>query len=259
MPFQLPTKEEKAEYVREQFDRIAARYDLVNDAISFGMHRLWKARAVSELCQPGGESFLDVCCGTGDLALTISRQLTGSGLVTGLDFSQKMLDVAARREEKAEQQPSASGSGRDIKINWLRGDAQNLPFQDNTFDGAMISFGLRNLTDLPRGIKEMCRVIKGGGRVVNLDLGHPTVPVFSPMFRFYFSYFVPLIGDLLQGDRQAYTYLPQSLTTYPKPAEISQIFASAGLQDVRHIPLAMGSVALHIGIKPVNTIKVESQ
>jgi demethylmenaquinone methyltransferase / 2-methoxy-6-polyprenyl-1,4-benzoquinol methylase len=259
MPFQLPTTEEKAEYVRDQFDRIAFRYDLVNDAISFGMHRLWKARAVHELCQPGGESFLDVCCGTGDLALTINRHLPSIGAVTGLDFSQNMLDVAAQREAKAAAQLNASRSDRKLNINWLRGDAQNLPFEDNTFDGAIISFGLRNLTDLPRGIKEMYRVVKGGGRVVNLDLGHPTGPVFSPIFRFYFSSVVPLIGDLLQGDRQAYTYLPQSLTTYPKPAEISQIFASAGLQNVRHIPLAMGSVALHVGIKPVNTIEVECQ
>src|ERR1700733_11266006 len=237
MPFQLPTKEEKAEYVRDQFDRIAARYDLVNDAISFGMHRLWKARAVDELCQPGGENFLDVCCGTGDLALTISRHLKGSGAVTGLDFSQKMLAAAAQRGEKAEQLQNGSGSGRKFDISWQRGDAENLPFADDTFDGAIISFGLRNLTDLPRGIKEMCRVVKAGGRVVNLDLGHPTLPGFAPLFGFYFSNVVPLIGHMLQGDRQAYTYLPQSLTTYPKPEEISQIFFNAGLRDVRHIPL----------------------
>jgi demethylmenaquinone methyltransferase/2-methoxy-6-polyprenyl-1,4-benzoquinol methylase len=258
MPFQLPTQEQKAEYVREQFNRIAARYDLANDAISFGMHRLWKARAVHELCQPGGDSFLDVCCGTGDLALTISRYLRRSGQVTGIDFSQNMLDVADQRSKKEEENTGARASLRKLNIQWLRGDAQNLPCQDNTFDGAIISFGLRNLTDLPRGISEMCRVVKGGGRVVNLDLGHSTVPLFAPLFRFYFSCIVPIIGELLQGDRQAYTYLPQSLTTYPKPEKITQIFVEAGLQDVRHIPLAMGSVALHVGTKPLSGEDVES-
>ena len=244
MPFRLPTKEEKAEYVLKQFDRIAAGYDLTNDAISIGMHRSWKARAVNELCALGGNTYLDVCCGTGDLALRISEHIaTRTGAkVTGLDFSPNMLEVAARR---LTQSKLSKG-----ELNWIRGDAQQLPFADATFDGAINSFGLRNLTDLQQGINEMARVVRPGGKVLNLDLGHSEIPLFSTAFAAFFRHVVPVIGSILQGDRNAYTYLPESLTTYPKPAEISKMFEKAGLVDVRHVPLAMGSVALHVGVKP---------
>lgn len=246
MPFQLPTKEEKAEYVLKQFDRIAAGYDLTNDAISMGMHRSWKAHAVQELCLGAGTNFLDVCCGTGDLALRIADHVaTRSGAhVTGLDFSPNMLEVAARR--------LAQGKVTSDKLTWIRGDAQNLPFPDDTFDGAIVSFGLRNLTDLQQGLNELARVVKPGGKVINLDLGHSEIPLFSNLFAFYFSHVVPIIGTALQKDRSAYTYLPESLSTYPKPAEISRMFEKAGLDQVKHCPLALGSVSMHIGRKPLS-------
>jgi demethylmenaquinone methyltransferase/2-methoxy-6-polyprenyl-1,4-benzoquinol methylase len=246
MPFQLPTKEEKAEYVLKQFDRIAAGYDLTNDAISMGMHRSWKARAVQELCAGEGTNFLDVCCGTGDLALRIAdyvRQRDGAH-VTGLDFSSNMLEVAARR--------LSQGKISADKLDWIRGDAQNLPFADDTFDGAIVSFGLRNLTDLQKGLDELTRVVKPGSKVINLDLGHSEIPLFSNLFAFYFGHVVPVIGTVLQKDRSAYTYLPESLSTYPKPAEISKMFETAGLEKVEHRPLALGSVAMHIGWKPLS-------
>jgi demethylmenaquinone methyltransferase/2-methoxy-6-polyprenyl-1,4-benzoquinol methylase len=241
MSFQLPTKEHKAEYVEKQFDRIASRYDLANDAISFGMHRLWKARAIAELCDGvnfDDASFLDVCCGTGDLALFVKRNPRAQH-VTGLDFSENMLAVAARRSEKEGQ-----------NIEWIKGDAQALPFGDDTFDGAINSFGLRNLTDLQKGINEMARVVKPRCRVINLDLGHSEVPLFAPLFAFFFARIVPIIGEILQKDKSAYTYLPASLSTYPKPAGITKIFQQAGLVDIKHIPLALGSVALHVGTVP---------
>jgi demethylmenaquinone methyltransferase/2-methoxy-6-polyprenyl-1,4-benzoquinol methylase len=242
MPFQLPSAEEKAAYVERQFDRIAFRYDLANDCISFGMHRLWKKKAIAQLkIKPGGK-YLDVCCGSGDLALRIAEQCGPGSSVTGFDFSQKMLDVAANRSRN-------STIARAREISWLRGDAQNLPFADNTFDGAIISFGLRNLTDLQKGINELARVVKPGARVVNLDLGHPTAPLFTPLYFFFFRHIVPIIGSVLQGDRAAYTYLPTSLDTYPKPDGITKLFENANLEDVDYEPLAVGSVALHSGIK----------
>jgi demethylmenaquinone methyltransferase/2-methoxy-6-polyprenyl-1,4-benzoquinol methylase len=246
MPFQLPTTEEKADYVEKQFDRIANRYDLANDAISFGMHRLWKARAISELCDgvnAENAKFLDVCCGTGDLALSIKHNPRAAN-VTGLDFSENMLSVARRRAQKAGEKNDAQS------IEWIRGDAQALPFEDDTFNGAINSFGLRNLTDLQKGINEMARVVKPRARVINLDLGHSEVPLFAPLFAFFFRYLVPIIGEILQKDKSAYTYLPESLTTYPKPDGITKIFQQAGLVDIKHVPLAMGSVALHVGTKP---------
>jgi demethylmenaquinone methyltransferase/2-methoxy-6-polyprenyl-1,4-benzoquinol methylase len=243
MTFRLPTATEKAEYVLRQFDRIAWRYDLANDVISLGMHRLWKSRAVDALkLKPDGH-YLDVCCGSGDLAINIARRLNGRGQVVGIDFSKNMLKVAARRAEQAYER-----DGLKCRMEWVNGDAQELPFEDRCFDGAIISFGLRNLTDLERGIEEMARVVRAGGTIVNLDLGHPSIPIFTPVYHFYFKRLVPLIGQILVGDKDAYSYLPSSLETYPAPHGITAIFKRARLQNVVHEPLAFGSVALHKGI-----------
>jgi demethylmenaquinone methyltransferase/2-methoxy-6-polyprenyl-1,4-benzoquinol methylase len=253
MSFQLPTKEEKHDYCLEQFERIARGYDLSNDVISLGMHRAWKLRAVQELLGTRVTGrFLDVCCGTGDLALTIAKRLKPGSSVTGVDFAQNMLDLAKVREQKFAKRLERTKSAehdRHVQLDWVRGDAQNLPFAESTFDGAIISFGLRNLTDLQKGIDEMTRVVKPGGYVINLDLGHCEMPVFAPVFSFYFSRVVPVLGGVLQNDKTAYTYLPQSLTTYPRPEGITAIFQKAGLKDVVHTPLALGTVAMHRGIK----------
>lgn len=242
MSLKLPTIEEKGVYVQQQFDRIAQRYDLTNDAISLGMHRRWKDVAVDALkIKPNGQ-YLDVCCGTGDLSLLVAKRLQSRGKVIGIDFSLSMLEIAEEREQLARDDGSLSN-----QLQWVDGDAQSLPFQDNTFDGAIISFGLRNLTDLQAGLNEMVRVVKPGGRVVNLDLGRVRTPLFAPLFMFYFNKIVPLVGLVLQRDIQAYTYLPESLGTYPEPAEISNMFSRAGLINIVHVPLALGSVALHYG------------
>lgn len=253
MPFQLPTQEEKHAYVHDQFERIAARYDLANDVISLGMHRFWKKLAVDVLIDGPGRSgnrqqrlsgkYLDVCCGTGDLALRIAERLDRDGEVTGLDFSGNMLEVAKQRTAKHEQSLSA-------RTNFVQGDAQNMPFDDDSFDGAIISFGLRNLTQFDRGISEMARVVKPGGFVVNLDLGRAKGAFFAPMFKLYFRHFVPIVGAVLQNDRKAYTYLPESKSTYPDPEGITKLFQDAGLTNVRHVGLSSGSVALHVGVVP---------
>lgn len=248
MSFELPTQAQKHDYVHEQFERIARGYDLSNDVISMGMHRAWKLRAVHEMLGPNsGGKFLDVCCGTGDLALLIARQTARGSTVTGLDFSGNMLELAERRQARLTRRKEHL---KNVNIKWVQGDAQNLPFDGGAFDGAIVSFGLRNLTDLQQGLNEMARVVRRGGRVVNLDLGHCEVPVFAPIFNSYFGNVVPVIGAVLQKDRKAYTYLPESLRTYPRPEGISAMFEEAGLVNVRHIPLALGTVALHVGIKP---------
>lgn len=270
MTFQLPTIAEKHDYVREQFDRIAQRYDLTNDAISFCMHRSWKKKAVRALmtgekaiCEEGAVDnflqkssplrFLDVCCGTGDLAIRIAAKLREGDEVVGLDFSSQMLEIADDRGRRFIQDCRSELQDKCSlpKLSWKEGDAQNLPFADDEFDGAIISFGLRNLTDIPRGLKEMARCVRPGGRVVNLDLGEPDGFLFEPSFKLFFKHIVPIIGEVLQSDRKAYTYLPESMNTYPKPGKITSLFYEAGMTDVKHFPLAAGSVALHVGtVKP---------
>ena len=260
MAYTLPSNEEKYEYVHAQFERIAKRYDLTNDVINFGMHRLWKARAVDLLVNNNPNStpidstdpensperprhFLDVCTGTGDLALTIANRLKKGDKVTGLDFSAGMLSVAKTRAGDFQNQSTKSG----CDLEWIEGDAQNLPFDDNSFDGAIISFGLRNLTNINLGLSEMRRVVKPGGLVINLDLGRPEGIIFAPAFKFFFGSVVPVIGSILQNDRNAYTYLPESMSTYPDPEQISERFEIVGLEKVKHTALAGGSVALHHG------------
>lgn len=266
MSFELPSSDQKADYVLEQFDRIASRYDLANDLISMGMHRLWKARAIKELgILPGGK-YLDVCTGTGDLAMSMATAHHFNGEVVGLDFSSQMLSVARSREQRAlkEGKLGASccahdGANSAPRLEWRQGDAQALPFENNTFDGAIISFGLRNLTNLQKGLDEMARVVKPSGTVINLDLGQPDMPIFTPLFLFFFHNIVPIIGEIVQNDRKAYTYLPESRKNYPHPTVLSQMFESAGLTDVRWVPLAFGSVAMHIGRKPAEAVASASE
>lgn len=253
MNFELPTSDQKAGYVLEQFDRIARRYDLANDLISLGMHRLWKSRAIKELGIKADGSYLDVCTGTGDLAMSIATLKHFSGEVVGLDFSGQMLEVAKTRQEKAKREGKLAVSlVKDSlpSLAWQQGDAQSLPFENSSFDGAIISFGLRNLTDLQKGLDEMSRVVKPGGTVVNLDLGQPDMPVFTPLFMFFFHHVVPIIGEIVQNDRKAYTYLPESRKNYPHPTILTQMFQKAGLVDVKWVPLAFGSVAMHVGKRP---------
>ena len=271
MTFRLPGQVEKADYVLRQFDRLAGKYDFANDLISFGMHRLWKRQAVEELlniagsrtaslsaqCSTGlntgccaadndrlgqsgsGQRYLDVCTGTGDMALLIACRPGFKRTVVGLDFSEKMLAVARQR--------CARNKSALPAVSFQQGDAENLPFADGSFDGAVNSFGLRNLTDLQKGLNEMARVVKKGGKVVNLDLGKPDMPVFSPLFFFFFDNIVPLLGEFVMQDKQAYKYLPASGKSYPHPLRLAEMFAEAGLCDVRFFKLAFGSVALHVG------------
>lgn len=243
--FELPPTEEKADYVLRQFDRIARGYDLTNDVISLGMHRLWKRTAIANLqLKPQGK-YLDVCTGTGDLAMSIAQTAGFSGEIVGLDFSPNMLDVAKRRQARKQKEKELPAL-----VTWIQGNAEQLPFPDDHFDGAIISFGLRNLVNLQSGLNELARVVKSRGKVINLDLGQPTTPVFTPFFLFFFDHIVPIIGQCMQGDRQAYTYLPQSRKSYPDPTKLSQMFTEAGLIDVEWQPLALGSVAMHIGTAP---------
>ncbi|HWV24466.1 MAG TPA: ubiquinone/menaquinone biosynthesis methyltransferase, partial [Thermomicrobiales bacterium] len=179
---------------------------------------------------------LDVATGTGDLAFAIQR--AGVKEVVGLDYAPEMI---AKAKEKAAKHPAG--------VEFMVGDAMNLPFEDNTFDACTISFGLRNLPDYEAGVREMTRILKPGGTFVCLEMTPFRRPFLGPLFRFYFETVVPIIGGILSGDLKAYRYLPRSVKNFPTADQLADIFHAAGLEDVRYQILGLGAVAIHSGTK----------
>jgi len=220
------------------FDRIASFYDVMNSVMTAGLHHRWRSRA-ADLADIGpGERALDVATGTGDLALELARRVGPSGEVVGSDFSEGMLALARRK---------AGAGGPGIRFEW--GDALSLPYADGEFAAATVGFGARNFSDLDRGLAEMARVVRPGGRVVVLEITTPQKPPLSTFFRVWFDRVVPLIGRVA-GDPDAYTYLPSSVRRFPPPQGVAAAMARAGLVDVRWILTAGGIIALHAGTRP---------
>jgi len=213
------------------FDRIAGFYDLMNSVMTAGLHHRWRDRAADLARLGAGDRALDVASGTGDLALELKRRVGPAGEVIGSDFSEGMLDVAR----------SKSG---DVRWEWA--DAQALPYADDEFAASTVGFGARNFGDLDKGLAEMVRVVRPGGRVVVLEITVPQKPPLSSFFRIWFDRIVPLLGRLT-GDPEAYDYLPSSVKRFPGPEALAGRLAAAGLTDVRWILTAGGIIALHSG------------
>ena len=231
--------EEFSGEVRGMFDRIAGVYDLMNSAMTAGMHHRWRARAVDAAAIGAGGSALDICCGTGDLTMELARRVGPSGRVIGSDFSERMLELARR---KSPGQRAATPS-----FEWA--DALELPYEDASFDAVTVGFGVRNLAELDRGIAEMRRVLRPGGRLVILEITHPTRPPLSGFFSVWFDRLVPLIGTLA-GDRDAYSYLPESVKRFPPPDRLAALLDEAGLEAIRWTVLAGGIIAIHSAARP---------
>jgi demethylmenaquinone methyltransferase / 2-methoxy-6-polyprenyl-1,4-benzoquinol methylase len=212
--------------VRTMFDRIAPVYDPMNRLMSAGLDQRWR-RITVEAAVHEGDRVLDACCGTGDLAIAA---LSASGRVTGLDFSDRMLDRAARKSDAVE---------------WRWGDALDLPFPDGSFDAVTVGFGVRNLEDLGRGLGEFRRVLRPGGRLAVLEITSPRGPL-ALFYRLWFDRLVPLLGRLLPGG-SAYTYLPASVRRFPGPIEFAELMRRAGFDPVAYRLFAGGIVALHVG------------
>jgi demethylmenaquinone methyltransferase/2-methoxy-6-polyprenyl-1,4-benzoquinol methylase len=217
------------------FDRIAGRYDLLNSIMSARMHHRWRARTVELADPPPGGRALDVCCGTGDLALELRRRMGSGAHVTGVDFSEEMLELA---REKSRSQ--------GLDVSYVSGNALELAFPDSSFDVATVGFGVRNLVDLNRGIGELARVVRPGGRVAILEITTPRRPPLSWFYSIWFFRIVPLLG-VLTRDRQAYSYLPESVRRFPPAPALAELMHATGLRDVRYTLLAGGIVAIHVG------------
>ena len=217
--------------VRAMFDRIAQVYDLMNSVMTAGLHHRWRARAADLTgLGPGGRA-LDVACGTGDLAVELSRRVGPSGEVVGSDFSDAML-----------QRARCKSAG----VDWQWANALALPYEDDHFDAATVGFGARNFSDLDRGLSEMARVVRPGGRVVVLEITVPQRPPLTTFFSLWFDRVVPALGRIA-GDPDAYAYLPSSVKRFPAPDRLAEKMVAAGLGDVRWILTAGGIIALHSG------------
>ncbi len=216
------------------FDRITPSYDRMNRIMSLGMDGSWRGLAVRCTGAVPGDSALDVCCGTGDLAIALRDAVSPGGRVVGLDFSQAMLDAAVRKRPQ---------------IEWVRGDALALPFADDEFAAATIGFGMRNLADHLRGFRELRRVVAPGGRVVCLELTDPPAWA-APFARVWTDRAVPLLGRLVAREADAYRYLPASVHRFPPADELAAIMGQAGLRRVRYRRLSGGAVAVHVGTVP---------
>jgi demethylmenaquinone methyltransferase/2-methoxy-6-polyprenyl-1,4-benzoquinol methylase len=219
--------------VRAMFDRIASFYDVMNSVMTAGLHHRWRRRAAGlAAVGPGGRA-LDVATGTGDLAVELGRRVGPEGEVIGSDFSEEMLTLARRK---------APG----LRFEW--GNALDLPYEDGRFDAATVGFGARNFSDLDRGLAEMARVVRPGGRVVVLEITTPQRPPLSTFFQVWFDRIVPLMGRLT-GESVAYSYLPSSVRRFPAPEGLAAAMARAGLSDIRWILTAGGIIAIHVGTK----------
>ena len=232
--------EAKQTYVADLFARIAGRYDLMNSLMTGGMHHRWKRLTARTTAAGLAGPALDIATGTGDLAFALARQ-PGITTAVGVDLLPEMLTLArAKREKIAHARNSV----------FLQGDALRLPFPDEIFACATAGFSLRNMPDLPQAIAEMARVVRPGGRVTTLELTPMGPGLKAGLFRLYFHNVVPLVGQLVAGDRSAYTYLPQSVDYFLQADRLAGLFSQVGLTEVGYRKLGFGTVAIHYGTKP---------
>jgi len=231
---------EKVRWVNRHFNVVAPKYDFMNSLLSFGIHHLWKRAAVRMLALDAGDRVLDLCGGTGDLALLAARVVGASGQVVLYDLNRPMMELG--RLKTGRHFPAG-------RIVYVQGDAQGISVADQSFDAAMVGFGIRNLTDLEQGFREMYRVLRPGGKMMCLEFSTPVDPLFRWLYDFYSFYVMPWLGNLIAGSREAYTYLPESIRSFPLPGELSKILERVGFTSVTYRRLTNGIAAVHLGTK----------
>lgn len=232
--------EEKVERVREVFDSVANKYDLMNDIMSFGVHRIWKQFAIRRLRISPGDQLLDVAGGTGDLAKLMHRRLEGRGNIVICDINNAMLNQG---REKLTDQGIVSG------LEWVQGNAEELPFPDNHFHAITIGFGIRNVTQIDVAAREMVRVLRPGGQFLCLEFSKLAVPFLQPVYDAYSFNILPEIGHYVTQDRDSYQYLVESIRRFPDQEGLKTLLEKSGLHGIRYHNLSMGVAAIHIGRK----------
>ncbi len=241
---QLPTEklDKSSDSVRQMFGEIAPRYDLMNHLLSFGVDLYWRWRTVRRVRpQPNAGPILDVCTGTGDLALAYWRASDRKARVVGTDFCHPMLVLANQKGQSA---------GAAEYLSWLEGDTEQLPFPDDQFQIVCVAFGLRNVSDTDKGLREMARVCMPGGSVAVLEFSTPTVWPIGPLYRWYFHNVLPRIGQALASNRKsAYNYLPQSVSQFPQGEALAERMRTAGLSQIELYRYTFGVATLYVGHK----------
>lgn len=223
--------------VRSMFDRIAGKYDLLNAVMSAGLDDTWRERAADVARIGPGSHVLDLATGTGDLAFELARRVSPGGSVTGADFSEEMLAIARKKQP-------VQLAGVDCEVVFETGNALDLKYDDDSFDAVTVGFGVRNFSDLDKGLSEMARVVRPGGKVVILEMSTPTKFPLAQFYGVWFDRIVPLLGKL-GGESSAYTYLPNSVKRFPGPEKLAAQLAAAGTSDVRYIATAGGIITIH--------------
>jgi demethylmenaquinone methyltransferase / 2-methoxy-6-polyprenyl-1,4-benzoquinol methylase len=234
--FRKVSEAEKRKLVDDHFDSIASKYDWMNTVLSFGLHYLWKRVAVRMSGIKAGDTVLDVCGGTADLALLAARLVGSAGHVVVYDINQAMMQRGRTK---------AADSGLAGRILFVQGDAERISFPDSSFDAVMVGFGIRNFVHLQEGLTQMHRVLKKGGSFTCLEFSRPDPAWFRALYHFYSFVIMPLAGRVLAGTRQAYTYLPESIRLFPLPDELSAILHDMGFSNITYKRLTNGIAVVH--------------
>jgi demethylmenaquinone methyltransferase/2-methoxy-6-polyprenyl-1,4-benzoquinol methylase len=232
--------EEKTARVVRHFDSVAGVYDFMNTLLSFGIHHAWKRAAVRMLAPAPGERVLDVCGGTGDLAILAALRTAPRGSVVVYDINRAMIAAGL---------PKVLGTPLEGRIRHVQGNAERISFPDRSFDAAMVGFGIRNVTHMQQGFREMCRVLKPGGRLLCLEFSRPVWPVFRWLYDQYSFRIMPVLGEVLAGSRQAYTHLPESIRTFPLPEALADMLRDAGFSRVAYRRFTNGIAVAHLAVK----------